>query len=320
MSNFVQRRWYWGLFLIFILVVVGYRNFISKVNSKAKAYEVKKTTLKEILSFSGGVDAMTKSTMVFQTNGKLSFIKTGEGKIVKKGQLLAGLDTGDLKAAERAAYYKYLAADANAKQVEDSVKDHANDESYTQKNSRVAAQTDRDIKYDSWLTAQRTLGYATLFSPIDGVVYNMTDNHPGEFITATNQFEIQIIDPATIVFTASADQTDVVKLKEGLVADIVLDSYPDRPLKGTISQIAFTPTAGEAGTVYEVTLSLDADESNFNFRMGMTGDVSFVLREKKDVLAVPTRYIKTINGDKIVYKKNGVAKNSVKLLMAKLRC
>ena len=313
MLSFLKKWWFLVLIIGLILAFMGYRQFGPKDTSKLKSYTVKKMDLKDSLSFSGGVDADEKATMVFQTSGKLAFVEVSEGEKVKKGQLLAGLDTGDLKAAERAAYYKYLAADANAKYVEDTVKDHDKDESFLQKNNRVAAQTDRDTKYDSWLTAQRALRYATLFSPVEGVVYNVTDNHPGEFITSSNLFEIDIVNPATIVFTASADQTDVVKLKEGMVADIILDSYPDKPLKGTIKEIAFTPTAGETGTVYEVKLTMNTDNTEYQLRMGMTGDVGFVLREKKDVLAVPQRYVKTVNGQRLVYKKNDSRSSVVKV-------
>lgn len=303
MMSFVKKRWYLVLVVGLVLAFTGYRQFGPKDLSKVKSYTVKTVDLRENLSFSGGVDAEEKAKMVFQSSGKLSFIRVKEGDRVVKGQLLAGLDTGDLVAAERAAYYKYLAADANAKYIEDTVKDHDKDESFLQKNNRVTAQTDRDTKYDSWLTAQRTLRYAILYSPIDGVIYNVTDNHSGEFVTATNLFEINIVNPASIMFTANADQTDVVKLKNGMVADITLDAYPDKLLKGTIKEIAYTPSVGETGTVYLVKLTIETGDTAYQTRMGMTGDVTFLMREKKGARAIPQNYVKTVKGEKIVYKK-----------------
>src|SRR3989338_185673 len=303
MLSFLKKRWFLVLVVGLILAFVGYKQFGPKDTSKLKSYTVKKVDLKDSLSFSGGVDADEKATMVFQTSGKLAFVEVSEGEKVKKGQLLAGLDIGDLKAAERAAYYKYLGVDENEKYVEDTVKDHDKDESFLQKNNRVTAQTDRDTKYDYWLTAQRTLRYATLYSPIDGVIYNVTDNHPGEFITATNLFEIDIVNPATIIFTANADQTDVVKLKNGMMADITLDAFPDKPLRGTVKEIAYTPSVGETGTVYLVKLTIDTSDAGNQTRMGMTGDVTFLMREKKGVMAIPQNYVKTVKGEKIVYKK-----------------
>lgn len=65
---------------------------------KGKPFSVKRVDLIETLSFSGQVDAEEKSTMVFQTSGKLSFVKVKEGDVVRRGQVLAGLDVGDLGA------------------------------------------------------------------------------------------------------------------------------------------------------------------------------------------------------------------------------
>ncbi len=286
-----------------ILAFVGYKNLGPKDGSKTKPFVVKKTDLVENLVFSGGIDAQVKAKMVFQNTGKLSFVKVKEGDVVKKGEWLTGLDLGDFDQAVSSAWYKYLAADANAKQVEDSVKNNDSTESFTQKNTRVAAQTDRDIKYDSWLSAIRARDNAVLKSPINGVVYFVTNAQPGQFVTAGNQVEIDIVDPETIIFTVNADQTDLTKLKTGMVADVTLDAYPDKPCKGMVKEIAFTPTAGEAGTVYLVKLTLDTKNSNLQLRMGMTGDVSFPVRELTGVIAVPQSYVKTIKDERVVHKK-----------------
>lgn len=313
MVSLVRKWWYLVLVAGLILAFVGYKNLGPKDTSKTKSFAVKKTDLVETLVFSGGIDAQVKAKMVFQNTGKLSFIKVKEGDVVKKGAWLAGLDMGDFDQAVSSAWYKYLAADANAKQIEDSVKNNDSTESFTQKNTRVAAQTDRDIKYDSWLAAIRARNNAVLKSPINGVVYFVTSAQPGQFVTASNQVEIDIVDPETIIFTANADQTDLTKLKTGMTADITLDTYPDKPRKGTVNEIAFTPTAGETGTVYLVKLTLDTSSPDLKLRMGMTGDVSFPVRELTGVIAVPQSYVKTIKDERVVYKKVGGGSTKAKV-------
>lgn len=300
MISFLKKRWYLVLIVLLVIGFIGYRSFGPRDSSKVKTYLVKKTDLKELLSFSGGIDAEEKAIMTFQTTGKLNFVRVKEGDMVKKGAWLAGLDMGDFDQAVTSTWYKYIAADANAKQVEDSVKNNDSTESFTQKNLRVAAQTARDIAYDNWLQARRNQANAILKSPINGVVYNVTTAQPGSFITLSNQFEVDIINPATVIFSASADQTDVVKLSPGMVANITLDAFPNKQIPAIIKEIAYIPTAGETGTVYEVKFSMD--QTNDGIRMGMTGDVSFLIREIKGVLAVPQNYVKTIKGSKVVYK------------------
>ena len=301
MIGFVKRRWFF--FVLITLLVVGGVIINNARKAKGQILTVEKTSLIETVSFSGYIDATEKSTMVFQTAGKLAFIKVKDGDVVKKGQLLAGLDTGELWAAERAAYYKYLAADANAKYVEDTVKDHDKDESYLQKNNRVAAQTDRDVKYDSWLTAQRQLRYATLYSPISGVVYGSNDVSAGDFITSINQVKFNIVNPETIYFSANADQTDVVRIQEGQEAELTLDSYPTRSFTAVVTRVSFAPRTDETGTVYEVKLALPKDIIDLVLRLGMTGDVNFITNELPDVIAIPSKYIKNSNGIKQI-KKN----------------
>lgn len=301
MLAFLKKRWYLVVIVALVAGFVLYRNFGPRDTSKVKSFAVKKIDLKETLSFSGGIDAEERAVMSFQTTGKLAFVKAKEGQVVKRGTWLAGLDMGDFDQAVTSTWYKYLSADANAKKVEDDLKDKASTESFSEKNTRVAAQTARDIAYDNWLAARRNQENAILKSPVNGVIYHVTQTHPGSFITLSNQFEIDIVNPDTIFFSASADQTDVIKLQPGMVATITLDAFPDKPFQATVKEIAFTPTAGETGTVYEV--KFDMGEKDKGIRLGMTGDVSFLTREKKGVIAVPQNFVKTIKGSKVVYKK-----------------
>lgn len=299
MLGFIKKHWFLLLiFLTFVGSLVWY--FYVRIDTKGGLMVLKKD-LTETLTLSGEIDATEKSTMTFQSSGKLSFVKVKEGDEVKKGQLLAGLDTGDLWAAERSAFYKYLAADAHAKYIEDTVKNNDKAESFLQRDTRTAAQTDRDIKYDTWLAAQRALRYANLYSPIKGIVYEIPPTQPGEFITSTNTLAFDIVNPETIYFSATADQTEVGQMTVGQTAKVTLDAFVDDPFEATIEKIAFTPKEDETGTVYEIKLSLSGGKS-FQPRLGMTGDVNFTLAEHEGVIAIPSRYIKTTDGDKRVMK------------------
>jgi HlyD family secretion protein len=82
--------------------------------------------------------------------------------------------------------------------------------------------------------------------------------------------------------------------------DLVLDSYPDQKLKGTIKTISFVPQQGETGTVYAIKLLLNADNANFLYRIGMTGDANFIIRSKDNALFVPSRFISEENDKKYV--------------------
>lgn len=287
--------------ILVILAVFGVWKYFTnnKSSKKIESVKVLKSNLKEVLTLSGQIDADTKATLRFGSSGKIAWINVREGDVVKKWQGLAGLDSADLKAAETKAYYAYLAADANAKEVEDQVKGHDKDESYAQKNDRVAAQTARDTAYDAWYTAQRAVQTASIFSPIDGIVYSAPSLVAGTYITTPTQAEYQIVDPSSLHFSANADQSEVVSLSSLSLGTLSLDAFPDKKFSGNVQRIAYTPNADEVGTVYEVDFKI-AGEIPSQIRLGMTGDLSVIINEKSNVLTIPAKFIKSENGKKYV--------------------
>ncbi|MFZ2202202.1 MAG: hypothetical protein WAV56_02285, partial [Microgenomates group bacterium] len=91
-----------------------------------------------------------------------------------------------------------------------------------------------------------------------------------------------------------------------------LDAFMDDPFEATVEKIAFTPKEDETGTVYEVRLAFTKGKQ-LQPRLGMTGDVNFTLAEHKGVITVPTRYLKTNNGDKTALKLVSGKKRQVRV-------
>lgn len=295
-----------------ILAIFGvWKYFSSPKIKKIESTKVSRLDLKEILTLSGQIDADTKATLRFGSAGKIAWINVREGDVVKKWQGIAGLDVSDLKAAQTKAYYTYLAADANAKLVEDQVSGHDKDESLTQKNSRVTAQATRDSAYESWMTAQRAVQTASIYSPIDGIVYSAPSLVAGTYISSPTQAEYQVVDPSSVHFSATADQSEVILLSSLSLGTLSLDAFSDNKFSGNIQRIAYTPKDDEVGTVYEVDFKISGEIPS-QVRLGMTGDLSIVIKEKNDVLALPAKFIKSENGkkyvktDKKVYVETGL--------------
>jgi multidrug efflux pump subunit AcrA (membrane-fusion protein) len=118
-----------------------------------------------------------------------------------------------------------------------------------------------------------------------------------------------------LYFSVTAEQSDVIKLKDGMIGDIILDAYPDSTYAGKLYYVSFAPKDGETGTVYELRLSLDDKLKKLSLKLGMTGDLDFILSEIKDVIAVPSRYIKKDSKGSYVQvtKNNSKEKRYVKL-------
>ncbi|MBI4008817.1 efflux RND transporter periplasmic adaptor subunit [Candidatus Roizmanbacteria bacterium] len=305
--SFVKKRWYIIVILVIGLIFFRYQRISSEKKEKEKnTYKVKRQTIKDELSLSGQIDAEEKITLRFQSSGKLSWVGVKEGDYVKKYQSIASLDQREVQQNLK----KYLNTFVKERldydqEVEDTNIKYTG--GLTEDARRAAIRVLDQAQYDlnnavvDVELKKLAIEYSTIFSPIEGLVVRVGSPYAGVNITPS-QAEIEIVNPKTVYFSATADQTDVIKLKQGLTGDIVLDSYPDENLKGKISLISFLPKEGETGTVYKVKLSLNDSDGDYKYRFGMTGDVSFLLKERRNVLTVPTSYIKTLKNKKYVWK------------------
>lgn len=303
MKKFLKKRWLIVLIVIIIIGFFAYKQLTAEGGKKNNSYKIKRQTLKEFLSLSGDIDAEEKATAKFQTSGLLTWVGVKEGDYVKKYQGIASLDKRELEKNLK----KYLNTFLHSRWDLDQQRADYKDKAITDAMQRILDQAQFDLN-NSIIDVEIkdiALKFAYLSSPIEGVVTRVGTPYAGVNITATNA-EFDIVNPKTIYFSANAEQSEVVQLKKGMRADIILDPYPDKKLTGNIYFIGFIPKTGETGVVYEVKLKLNDNNNNYKYKIGMTGDVEFLLREKKDVLAVPSTYIKSQNGKKYIWqKKNG---------------
>ncbi|MDP4010984.1 MAG: efflux RND transporter periplasmic adaptor subunit [Candidatus Roizmanbacteria bacterium] len=303
-KRYFTVKWIGVAILVVGVLFFAYKKYITNNEIVFSTYTVKRETLQDILSLTGEVDATEKISLHFQTGGRLSWIGVKEGDTVKKYQGIASLDARQLQKTLE----KYLNTYSKERRdFEQSTTD--NDE------LAIALSTDiRDRAKRTLENAQFDLNnsvldvelqsiakeYSLLYSPIDGIVTRLDATEPGMNVSITDTY--QIINPASILFSVSADQTEVIDLQEGEGGTITFDAYPDTKISGTISSIGYTPKPNETGTVYEVKMLIDGSDMN-KYRLGMTGDVDFIIREIQNVVVVPIEYIQDENDKQYVNKK-----------------
>ncbi len=144
------------------------------------------------------------------------------------------------------------------------------------------------------------LKFANLWTPIEGLVIRVASPYAGVNVTPT-QSEIEVVNPKTVYFQATADQTEVTKIAVGQEATLKLDAYPDQEISGHIERVGFTLDTSETGTVYDLKFVFDKDNSQYQYKLGMTGDLTFITAQKNDVVYFPSKFIKSDNGQKYVY-------------------
>ncbi len=240
------KKWY----ILPVVLLVGILFFFrqSSLQSKKtteKSYAVKKQTLKNILSLSGKVEAEEKVTLQFQTSGRLYWVGVKEGEYVKKFQSIASLDQREIQKKLEKSLRDYS---KERWDFEESKLVTYKDKAITDTMKRILEknQFDLDKAVMDVELQNLTLEYTYLYTPIEGIVTKVDAPFAGVNVTpAGAQFEI--VNPNTIFFSALADQTEVIQLKNGMAAEIEFDAYPQNPVTATIYNIAFTPKQGETG-------------------------------------------------------------------------
>lgn len=304
MLHLLKKRWY---IITIIIVLAGILYFAASshtANKTVATYIVKKESVTDTLSISGQIDADEKVNLQFQTSGPVTWVGVKEGDYVKKGTAIASLDSRQLQKSFQKYMNTYIAnrmsfdqtVEADNDQMNNAVTQTLRDAAKTAINSSQMTLNNSVLDVES---NQIAIQYATLITPISGIVTQANPPYPGVNIVYT-QAQYSVVNPATVYFSATADQTDVVKLKSGMTADISLDAFSSGPLPAQIYFIAFEPKSGETGTVYEVRMRLNTDNSNYQYRLGMTGDASFILNKINDAITVPTQYLKSENNTNYV--------------------
>lgn len=260
-------------------------------NKDIKSAQITKETIREELLLSGEVDADERSTLAFQMPGKLTWIGIKEGDTVKKNQSLASLDTRDVQKNLEKQLNDYMKVRWDFEQTKDNNPDKA---LYSDEIKRIVEKSQFDLNNAVLDVEIQSLAkeLSLLVSPISGIVTRVDTPHAGVNIKVTDS--VEIVNPDTLYFRVNADQTEVTKITSGMKGSILLDSYPEEEISGVVEDVSFVPDVNETGTVYIVKVKLESvNNSSLKYRIGMTGDITFLLQEKVDVMSVPAEFVKS---------------------------
>lgn len=270
--------------------------------------------IRDEITLTGSVDAESKAELQFQTSGQLAWVGVKVGDSVKKYQAVASLNKEILKKQLQSDFNSYRSALATFDDTQDKYKDEKDNLTLTDEMKRilVRSQNTLDNSVINYELQDLAIKYATLTSPINGIITDIDQPNSGVNVTPSTA-RFTVVDPESIYFKAQIDQEDVTKIKVGDSAEINLDSYPNDPYVSEVTYISFIPVSGQSSTVYEVRFKLPNNDDNLKYRLGMDGDVKILIKESDNALTISTDDVHYDSDDQpFVYVKSPENNQSIK--------
>jgi len=126
---------------------------------------------------------------------------------------------------------------------------------------------------------------APLLAPLDGTII-VQNVEPGQTVTTADPV---VVLSDRLIVEALVDETDLASIELGLKTEIQLDAYPKETFEGKVYHIKYESTLVNNVNVYAVDVL--PEKVPPTFRSGMTANVTFIVKEKKEVLLVPSEAV-----------------------------
>lgn len=289
-----------------VIVVVGAAYLWSRNGSNKVSYRTEKIDRGDIvvnISATGTLNAVTTVLVGSQVSGTISKIYVDYNSQVKDGELLAQIDPTFLQAtvSEQSANVDRARAQVNEAARNFERTKQLFEKSLISQAELDAAITSRETAEASLKQAEASLErakvnlrYATIKSPIDGVVISR-DVDVGQTVAASlsapTLFTIAN-DLSRMQVEASIDEADIGNVKEGQKVVFRVDSYPEEEFTGMVSQIRLAPVVSQNVVTYNVII--DVSNSELKLMPGMTANVVIEVARRDDVLRAPLQAIRFV--------------------------
>ena len=253
------------------------------------------------ITATGTIEPVTSVTVGTQVSGIVAKLYVDYNSVVKKGQVIAELDKtnliselnrakADLSSAQSTLNYET----ANFKRYQtlfDKGLVSANDYESARLTYDKARQTVASSR-ESVQKAQTNLGYATITSPIDGVVLSKSVEEGQTVAASFNTPELFTIaqDLTDMRVIADIDEADIGGVKEGQRVSFTVDAFPEDKFEGQVTQVRQQATTSSNVVTYEVVIS--APNKDLKLMPGLTANVTIYTLELNNALAVPSKALR----------------------------
>lgn len=271
--------------------------------------KAKPGTISKTITATGTLEAITTVEVGTQVSGIVENIYVDFNSYVKKGQLLARIDTTNLAAALEQSQ----ATLDNSKAELDYQQSNFN-RLAPLKEKKLISQSDFDqtvynlnkakAGYNNSLAQYKknkiNLDYALIYSPINGIVLNRaveegqtvaaSFNTPTLFTIANDLTQMRV--------EANVDEADIGQVKQKQRVEFTVDAYPDIIFQGEVTEVRLKPTV--TNNVVTYTIIISAHNPDYKLMPGMTAQTSIYVLEKKNLLVVPSKALRFTPDEKLL--------------------
>lgn len=300
-----------------VLVVVGGIWFFAGKPSKGgislETAKVSRSSISNTVTATGTVEPVTEVEVGTQVSGIIDKLYADYNDVVKAGQLIAEMDRVNLKAelasaeaqlASSKSEYEYQEKNYarnkvlyEKKLISDSDYETA---TYNYEKSKAAYEQSRA----AMVKVKRNLEYATITSPIDGVIINRAVEEgqtvaagfetPTLFTIAADLTKMQVV--------ADVDEADIGTVHDGQRVSFTVDAYPNDVFEGTVKQIRLgdssssssSSSTSSSSTVVTYEVVITADNPDLKLKPRLTANVTIYTLERDNVLTIPTKSLRFV--------------------------
>jgi HlyD family secretion protein len=310
--KFIKKRWYLALAVLIVVFLLLNSLLFNKNKQELTFINPQKMDLTKSLEISGIVDAKQKVRLSFLAGSKVTYIGAEEGESVAKWQTIASVDTSTLQKQKEQSLNTYEQTRLSWEDVLEANEDQGLTDAEQRAEDRNQLTLDNSV-----LTveiADIAIKNSAIYAPFAGILTHAPNVVAGVQWAATDYYEI--VDPETLIFKATVDETDLSLLSKGQSAQIDFDAYDEDFVDTYLSYISYSSTNTSSGTVFLLEFPLEG-LSIEKYRLGMNGDVMIKLEEKDDVLALPIETLRESDGKSYVdikaVNKEGYEEREIKV-------
>ncbi len=294
------------LLLAIILIVAGALLFGGKKDNEKFIIETETATIGDVsivVTATGTIEPVTQVEVGTQVSGIINKLYADYNSVVTKGELIAEMDKITLQSeltSQQAAYngakaeYEYQQKNylrnkaLHEKQLISDIEYEESEYNYAKAKSSFESSEANLAK------AKRNLAYATITSPIDGVVISRAVEEgqtvaagfetPTLFTIAADLTQMQVI--------ANVDEADIGGVKKGQRVTFAVDAYPNDQFEGEVTQVRLEATVESNVVTYEVVIS--APNPLLKLKPGLTANIAIYTSECRNVVNIPLKALRFV--------------------------